>query len=488
MASDLPNDPRVREILLRALREYSENCEPPGLTPDCPYSIETKDPGVMGCGEECMDLLGKYNAPRPREEVEHGVGVSIRRSRRPRARRPQEPHAKPYDARQVYLEDKASGPPPRWRLAAILVELFEVATTPPSTDTYQAGKRQAYIDELIRLAEGRGLDFETHVLHTLRFDVGSAIFANLPRSTSDNAPARCPDHMSSWSSWVGEVLEASDPSQPTTAHGARHDPLLPATMHWAHTADAHALLAWTPPTLPPASAVSDASARKPDADGRWIVTRFTKTYLEHWDPSSLCKEWLYLHGQHPPPCSPLEMGVREVPEPELAKEMADRLARQPSEHHGHVPDLADSLVMPAVRFLSEGRRVEAAALFEAAVSNNPDNPGALNNLGFCLLPDDPERALVLFEKAVSTGRNDKALTDANRILALAALGRHTSAIDLATTFLQQHTNSPQRPSRSWLWDIESILDDKKPILIECHELLSYVTMIQQRLESQTAPP
>ena len=75
MSSDLPKDPRVREIFLRALREYSESCEPPGLTPGCPYSIETKDPGVMGCLEECMDLLGKYNAPRPREEVEHGAGI-----------------------------------------------------------------------------------------------------------------------------------------------------------------------------------------------------------------------------------------------------------------------------------------------------------------------------------------------------------------------------------------------------------------------------
>ena len=37
--------------------------------------------------------------PRPREEVEHEVGISIRRSRRPRAQRLQQPHAKSYDAR-----------------------------------------------------------------------------------------------------------------------------------------------------------------------------------------------------------------------------------------------------------------------------------------------------------------------------------------------------------------------------------------------------
>lgn len=52
----LPQDPREREIFLRALRQYSDNCEPPELTPDCPYSV-TVGPGLWGCGNECMDLL-----------------------------------------------------------------------------------------------------------------------------------------------------------------------------------------------------------------------------------------------------------------------------------------------------------------------------------------------------------------------------------------------------------------------------------------------
>ena len=489
MSSDLPKDPRVREIFLRALREYSESCEPPGLTPDCPYSIETKDPGVMGCGEECMDLLGKYNAPRPREEVERGVGVWVRRSRRPRARRPQQLLAKSYDARQVFFEDKASGPPARWRLAAILYGLFEVATTLPSIDTHQASDRRDQIDELIRLAEGRGLDFEMHILPTLRFHVGSAAFANLPSPHKHDTPSHRPDHhMDRWLSWVVSVLDTADPSQTATAHG-RRDPLLTATMRWSHTADAQALLDWTPPTFPLADEATAVVAEKPDADGRWIVTRFTKTYLEHWDLSSLRKEWLYLHGQHSPPCSPIEMSVREVPEPGLAKEMADRLARQPSgRHHSHAPDLADTLVIPAVRFLGEGRRIEAAALFEAAVSNNPGSPGALNNLGFCLLPDNPEQALRYFEKAIATGQALTQLTAANRILALAALGRRTSAIDLAITFLQQHADSPPRPSQSWLWDIDPVLQGTDPDLIECHDLLAYVATILATLDSHTGSP
>ena len=479
MPSDLPEDTRVREILLRALREYSESCEPPGLTPDCPYSIATQDPGVMGCGEECMDLLGKYNAPRPSEEVEHGVGVWIR-PRRPRARRPQRPHAKPYDARQVYLEDEASGPPPRWRLAAILVGLVEVATKPPSLDEHQASERKAQIKKLIRLVEGRGLNFETHVLPALRFDVGSAVFANLPRPNR-NSTTSC-RHMDGWSAWVDAVL-AADRDQTKPAHDRRNNPLLQATIRWAHTADTQALLDWVPPEFPMTDDTSAVVAEKPDADGRWIVTRFTATYLHQWDPSSLRREWLYLHGQHSPPCSPIEMSVREVPESELAKEMADRLARQPSDHHSYGPDLADRLVIPAVKFLTDGRRIEAAALFEAAVSESPDSPTALNNLGFCLLPDNAQRALGYFEKAIATGRADKMLTDANRILALAAVGRPTSAIDLATSYLQQHADNPPRPSPAWLWDIDHILQGTDPDLIEPPDLMAYVATILAKLDS-----
>ena len=175
-------------------------------------------------------------------------------------------------------------------------------------------------------------------------------------------------------------------------------------------------------------------------------------------------------------------------EPELAKEMADRLARRPSDYRGPAVDLTDTLFMPALNFLNEGRRVEAAALFEVAVNHDPNDPYALNNLGFCLLPDNPEQALRYFEKAIATGRALTQLTDTNRVLALAALGRRTSAIDLATTFLQQHADSPPRPSQAWLWDIDPVLQGTDPDLIECRDFLDYVATILAKLDSHTEPP
>ncbi len=123
MGFDLPSNDEERELFLRALREYSENCEPPELTPDCPYSVETTT-GVRGCCEECMDLLGKHRAPDPSEVVDLDGVISIRRSRRPRARRTSDNAAKAFDAREMFLSDQASGEPiERWRPPTGIVDV-----------------------------------------------------------------------------------------------------------------------------------------------------------------------------------------------------------------------------------------------------------------------------------------------------------------------------------------------------------------------------
>ena len=234
MASELPKDLREREIFLRALREYSERCEPPGLTPDCPFSIET-EPGVMGCGEECMDLLGRYKAPRPSEEIDLGRGIHIRRERRPRARHPRRVTVRPYDARELYLEDHGSGPPEQWHLASILYALIQAVKEPPSSDSRGSMKRMEHIDRLIQLVEARGLDFEAHVLPTLRARVNIAVFVNLQGFRQHETMSHTSDYMSTWSSWIDdhidvEVLERS--SEAEVKGGLE----LIVIMHWAQTA------------------------------------------------------------------------------------------------------------------------------------------------------------------------------------------------------------------------------------------------------------
>ena len=186
-----------------------------------------------------MDLLGKYNAPRPGEEVGLGDGFSIRRARRPR-----QGGAKPYDAREVYLQDQADGPPARWRLASILVGLFEAAGAPPPADTGQAIERMAHVDELIRLAEARGLNFETRVLPTLRDRIAMAVFTRLLLVDANTTTSHPPEPMSSWSSWVDGNFGVAVSDEPPEAQGERVVSVLSSIMDWAHTVDTQALLNW----------------------------------------------------------------------------------------------------------------------------------------------------------------------------------------------------------------------------------------------------
>ena len=479
MSTELPQDPKEREMLLRALRDYSERCEPPELTPDCPFSVET-EPGVRGCGEECMDLLGRHDAPRPSEEIDVGDGLSFRRARLPRARRPRHPAAKAFDAREIYLDDKASGPPSRWRLPAILHGLIEVLQTPPPTDAEESIDRRAHIAELLSHTTNRGLDFERHLLPHLRMVVAGAVFGHLLMSREDEVDLPEFDQADGWSSLADERLGPVGPDSSVGELGQAFGALFGPIISWAQVATAEDLFDWVPPSQPLLEEVSSSPSAEPDEDGLWIFERFTKTYVEEWSSPTLRNEWLYLHGQHHSPCNPLDMRVREVPESKLAMVMADRFTTDTPSR----PQLAHMLVEPAVNFLNEGRRLEAAALFEAAVRREPQSPHALNNLGFCLLPDDPRLALDYLNEAVATGKGDAELININRMLALASMGRRTSALDLATTYLQRHADGDTRPP-TWLWDINSVLQDGDPQLIECRDLQSYAVAIRTTIEGQT---
>ena len=463
------------QIYLRALREYSERCQPPSLTPDCPYSIDI-DSGVRGCAEECMDLLAKHNAPNPIEEIDLGDGLSIRRPRRPRARRSLAATTRAFDAREIYLEDEGSELISRWKLASILYGLLEEIGSPPSADSKEVEDRQLRISSLIMHANEKGLDFDVHILTSIRPAIAMAVFARLVGSLEDKEALREFDHTGGWTSLLDNALDAEDIAEGETAMGRVSSKLFGALHNWASTATVDQLFSWTPPDHQLFENRYIRRLHDRDDDGTWMVERFTKTYLQQWATSSLKREWQYLHGQHPAPCHANEMSVRRIEESELALEMADRLAN-------HTPvnqPLANSLVGSAVNFIGEGRRLEAAALFEAAVHHEPESSDALNNLGFCLLPDQPERAIEYFEKASTTGRGDLGLIEANRILALALSRRYTSAMDLATLYLDRELPSKSNSS-NYLWDVESVFYGSSPKLIKNQDLKQYVEDILTKI-------
>ena len=482
---ELPQDRRERGIFLQALREYSENCEPPELTPDCPFAIKVK-PGEWGCGEECMDLLARHGAPGPSEEIEIGEDFVARRMRRPRARRVRNPVAKAYDAREIYLIDKGIGPPSAWRLASVLTGLIELIQKPPPAEAFQATQRLVDIDELIRCAESKGLDLDRHLLFHLRFCTASAVFHQLVAQRDNESGPFTDSARQGWLALADEHLKSDRSGEAVKPLSSAYNGLFAAVTSWARTAPKDDLFEW----VAPSALATDRSAPPPTEsveDGLWIIQRFTKTYLNRWSLHALRNEWRYLHGQYPSPCDPRDMRVRHVSAEELAPLMADRLANERDPH----AELTDMLVAPALTFLKDGRRTEAAALFEASLSHDHNSPHTLNNLGFCLLPDDPAQALRHLDAALETGQADVELTNANRLVALILLGRWTSACDLAMSHLTGHADSGPRPS-VWLWEIESILDGTSPRIRDCDNIGSYVAalldFVNARSAESTVPP
>lgn len=465
----LPEDPREREIFLRALRAYSDNCEPPELTPDCPFAIKT-GPGTRGCGNECMDLLARHNAPRSRDETDLGDGWTIRRTRRPRTRRAHNPLAGTYDAREIYLQDKSSGHPSTWRLAAVLVGITELLESPPPSSSAEAEQRRAEIDELRTQIAPKGLSFETHVLPQLRFVTGFALFKEY-FTPGGRRSGELEARPSGWALAVREHIESANAEQTVEAFSRGFEGILSTTRNWAATAAWKDLVNWQPPQ--PSLPTDTPTTPSRVDDDPWIIERFTKTYIKDWSVPALVSEWQYLHGQLAPPCDPAEMRVREVPVDDLARVMADRLSVDPRPRE----QLTDMLVKPALAFLQDGRNTEAAALFEAALRHDADSADALNNLGFCLLPVDPERSLEYFDAAIDTGRANVELTNANRILALVLLGRRTSAYDLADDHLARSREGNSRGS-AWLWAIRAAVSGATPALIECPDIDSYVAELR----------
>jgi TPR repeat protein len=427
-----------------------------------------------------MDILGRNNAPNPLELIEIGEGVTALRPRRPRPRR-QAPARSVFDARQLFLESQAADPPQRWSLGVILYALVRDATLAGFDDSGRP-ERLADLDRYFDLAAARGLSPDDHLMPYLRSQVARSIMAVVFAGRAQGA-----EPSESVRSWVDLCAVPVDAQGKRDRHAEFR--MFLRVLAWARNAERDELLSWRAPLTLPPPLVEEAEDQSDDAAiGAWIFERFTQTFIEQWSPETLRLEWRYLHGQQGAPCSSVEMRGREVPTDELAKVMAERFSR-PRPRVGRGAALGDRssafLVDPALKFIKDGRRAEARALFEAILLQDQDSSMANNNLGFCLLPDDPEQALEYLDRAVQLGIKPLELAEANRMLALALLGRSTSLFDLAARVFDLDAASsageePLLPSSlggSFLWDPRSMLDGTYAEIIQVEDLRSYAALV-----------
>ncbi|MDA2989086.1 MAG: hypothetical protein O2815_08425 [Actinomycetota bacterium] len=433
-----------------------------------------------------MDILGRHNAPSPIERVEIDTGFAAFKRRRPRSRRPTAVRAA-YDARQLFLEAEASGPPQSWSLGPILYGITRQASTagifgPETAD------RLSSVDLYFELAAARGLSPAEHLLPYLRELVPRSIFALVVAGSTEGAGVA--RHIREWVELCA-VPDSVDGRLDRVA-ASRAFALIRA---WAEEADQSDLLSWTAPDSLPQAPLTEGAGRSEGATvAAWIFERFTETYIDRWSSDTLRLEWRYLHGQQGAPCSSVEMRGREVPVEEVAAVMAERFARPRGTGRGatsgdfasNFPERTTSfLVEPALKFIQDGRRAEARALFEAVLIQDRDSASANNNLGFCLIPDNPQQALEYLDRAKDLGATPNDLTDANRLMALALLGRSTMCLDLAlSTFgVSRAAGDDEKPSLplsaggSFLWEPESLVQGTHAKIVQITDLRSYAELV-----------
>ena len=345
---------RENELVLRALREYSESCEAPALIPECPFSIEI-GPNERGCGEECMDLLGKHEAPRPHRRTQIGSGLVISRPTRPRPRRSGEFDGRPFDAKEVYLQDSESSTPQGWRLPALLYAIRDKIETPPGDNTSE-GERQNYVECLLdALAQSR-IDTQSLVEPWIREHTSSAVFGRVYAQWHSNRTSQTNLVVEAWVQLLDDVVPrgttSSDTSEVRDSDNAdlAFDRLMMATTLWSQSASLAQVVEWRPPLALGTTENGTVGAVAGDAD--WLFDRFTITYLDDWSTASLRSEWQYLHGERDTPWPRHLTRARMVSEPQLASVIADRqLKKDRHRTYVHHVSLADQLVTPALDFL-----------------------------------------------------------------------------------------------------------------------------------------
>ena len=479
----LPSSGPERAIFLRALQQFSDECEPPELQPLCPFSVDLEG-GGRGCAEECMDILAEYGDPRGlRAGVDLGNGIVAERRpiRRFRPRRGPEAGSRPFDAQGTMVRDRDSGRPVATWSTISLVKLLEEELSRSPVDAEPS--RSARIEDCWRELERRGHNVEGYVRWGLgRFIATSVVIAtvlpDLEDADEDDEGQESTGHSVRFreapTGWVNllDQMPSDDPSlermftsQPPEEAaksrrvvGALIGPYAELTLAWVRTAIREDLIAWRAPSDPGAVltlGTIESVAKEDRQTYRWLVDRFMKTYLDEWALQSLYLEWRYLHAELVAPCSSTEMRQRRIADADLSKAIASRVAavhkdRRDESSDDELPETPGlsigQLVNAAVEFLEAGRRSAAAALFEAAKRDNPDSADVRNNYGFCILPDDPEGGLQEIRAAEALGFTPRSVNLANRMYGLFLLRRYASALEAAERVFQEDDHS------AWLWD------------------------------------
>lgn len=175
------------------------------------------------------------------------------------------------------------------------------------------------------------------------------------------------------------------------------------------------LAPFEPEQLSEWAAAVDPSTRAAADVYRWLVDRTLQPELAQWSAASLKHEYRYA-TQDVAPHAPTVLLEARTPDPDaLAHALATRALREDdSRRDTGWGEFMEAVQKQARMLVSQGRCIEAAALFEFLIGRYPSDPALRNNLAFCLVTSKPAEAYECLLEAQHMGYQPKSLLLYNR--------------------------------------------------------------------------
>lgn len=450
----LPSSGPERELLVLSLREFSARCEAPSLTPQCPF-YEFGSGGPV-CGEQCHDLLVNIGGSQPRHVLDLGNGLGLARVPRP-VRRGPEADARLFDAAEIYLVDKNRTTDVR-HTVSLLTELNYQVTLSPHLSEDQDDRAyliRASITELVKRGFDRDVLLDIASSATTAAMVTTMVLYLLETSVGEQSELAPPEG-SGWEALRLNVLPDPKGMTPFEIIDRFYSPeYLGKIELWNRSRTLEQLTAWKSPTLEEWNAIPmPAKMGKPFTQHKhssWIFNRFTTTYLSDWIDESLHAEWDYLHSREGGCVPRAEMALRRVDVNELAKEIARRFVEEKDSAVETDTSRLDPIEFQkvALKHLAAERFEAAAAIYEGLNILRPDDLDVLNNLGFCLIPTDRQRAIECLTRVIDEEPSPLMHTYANLVLCYVLENDTVKARDIARA---ANSCAPEDTAYLWVYD------------------------------------
>uniref|UniRef100_UPI003750487B tetratricopeptide repeat protein n=1 Tax=Ilumatobacter sp. TaxID=1967498 RepID=UPI003750487B len=146
------------------------------------------------------------------------------------------------------------------------------------------------------------------------------------------------------------------------------------------------------------------AAMNEDVEMLWLLDRTTNTFVSDWRTAPLQFEVQLICGDLMPTLPVQLLDHRDCSLADCAGQLARR-ADDPDDALMHMHNNIVGVQRRATELLLRGESALAAALFEETLASAPRSSEQVlqNNLAFCLVPDEPERASEILRNAIDAG-------------------------------------------------------------------------------------